>query len=86
MSVVHSGPPASGVVNTRGNPTYVPASLHGVKRRCLCAPLQAKSRRRSTQGIVHKDLMPGGPGPERRKSEDGAKPDSEDGAKPDWVR
>ena len=76
MNAAHQAPipPGVAVRLVRGNRPYASTGLQGAKRQRLCILAQAKSRRRSTQGIVSPD--------EPAKPE----PTKSNGAKPDWVR
>ena len=74
MSVAHSLTIPPGVAFVRGSKLYAATGLQCAKRQRLCILAQAKSRRRSTQGVVSPD---DNVQPEAPKS---------NGAKPDWVR
>lgn len=76
MHVAHRGIIPPGVAWKRGRQLYASTGLQGVKRQRLCNLAQAKSRRRSTQGVVSPNET------EEPKTE----PLKTNGAKPDWVR
>lgn len=74
MHVAHKATSQPVVALGRGNVAYALTGLQGWKRQRLCVQTNAKSRRRSTQGVV----IPKEPvQPEPPKS---------NGVKPDWVR
>ena len=74
MSVAHRATIPPGVGTIRDSKRYASTGLQGAKRQRLCILAQAKSRRRSTQGVVspNENVQP--------------EPPKLNGAKPDWVR